>query len=337
MSTFSHPVIHYQIEKSAETHGQRFFESNSFHLIIQKGKDGKLHKSEPVLSYICSDPLVALRFILERFETIIFLSNQIPISVEKDKSKEKLSQILRINYFNRKSQFSFNTKFYDIQADIYGFYRYQKKGADQTLLLSSEKDIQPSLALNYQKFVQQRSTQSRDGVVIYTPNKQFSARLIQRLKDQNLSLSTFQSSFIISPDQIESASVKKFYRLSCNIGRGGLLVTNFNDTHSNEFTQQYNSISLILGVPFPQKSLRNKLFTFYDFRVFDKQPGDLWHQMAARNIIGSCSGQTALICADMRYSLQIQKWFPRWFLKYFQEEGAGCLHELKNWVINKSE
>lgn len=60
--------------------------------------------SSGVLKMLCSDPLVALRYVLERFRKIIFISNNIPFDFKAGKFTEKLSSKCRINYFNRKSK-----------------------------------------------------------------------------------------------------------------------------------------------------------------------------------------------------------------------------------------
>ncbi|CAL6067193.1 TFIIH_basal transcription factor complex helicase subunit [Hexamita inflata] len=336
VSTYSNPEVPYAIKTNIEISLQQYYKEGAFQLILtsscpystQKENNqqdtkqnqqnikalkhnqilyqvGKQIQGTSTLQYICCEPIIALRPVLEYFNTIYLVQSQQfgELHQKLQKFVERQHLNLSMNIIKQQNNL---TKKYIIA-----------KGADQSLL-SSKTDIlnQFSTVQNYAKLIQTLSEQVQDGIIVAFPSYNFLQKFVYMLQVCKLltSLTAQKLLFIDSNDPIEQTHIQDNFKLACDIGRGAVLcvVANSKFTQQLDFRKNYCRLLIIIGIPYNYiQSAQTQADLFYQKAcLINVEKYQL--QQAKQTVeyltdkVGSELDRGVVIYADERFSILFQ-------------------------------
>jgi DNA excision repair protein ERCC-2 len=277
----------------------------------------------PWLRLVCCDPGLALRWIFERFSSVVLTSGTL----------SPLDFYPRILSFSTVVSASFNRT----MSRECVLPCIVSRGKDQTLLSSAYSDrATPDVARNYGELLVEMAQCVPDGIICFFVSYAFCLSVVRVWEESGLlaELQRARLVFVETRDPIETALAISSYRAACDSGRGAILlsVARGRAAEGVDFDHHYGRAVLLIGVPFQyteSRVLKAKLAWLAerhnlaedDYLCFDAMRQAA--QCAGRVIRNKKDYGIVLLC-DRRYvKVKLRSKLPRWIKEAMCEATTG--------------
>lgn len=212
-----------------------------FMLILEPFETEQATVPNPILRFTCLDASIAIKPVIERFDSIIITSGTIS-PLDMYPRMLNFSTVMQQSYTMSLSQRSF-------------LPLVVTKGSDQ-VAISSRFEIRndPSVVRNYGNLLIEFSKISPDGLVVFFPSYLYMESIISMWQSMGILDEVWKYKLILveTPDAQETSLALETYRTACSNGRGAVMfcVARGKVSEGIDFDHQYGRTVLMIGVPF---------------------------------------------------------------------------------------
>jgi DNA excision repair protein ERCC-2 len=275
---------------------------------------------DPVIQLACLDANVVMKNVIDKFDTVLFMgSSMSPISIYPKLLNFTPSISTSIPFSNSSS----------IVCPL-----ILTKGSDQ-LAVSSKIDERDDEGImrNYGDLLLELADNVPDGIVCFFPSFKYMESVIHKWNETGLLFRLLESKllFFESRDSVKTERTVKNFKLSCDVGRGGIFLASSRGyvADCEQFSGHYARCMTLFGVPFQNtlsRVLKARLSYLKEYYSIDET--EFLNFEAIRQAV-LCAGSTIRskhdyvvhIFADKRYSRneKIDK-LPEWVSKSMRSE-----------------
>lgn len=212
-----------------------------FLLILEPFETEQATVPNPVLRFTCLDASIAIKPVIERFESIIITSGTIS-PLDMYPRMLNFTTLMQQSYTMSLSQRSF-------------LPMIVTKGSDQ-VAISSRFEIRndPSVVRNYGNLLIEFSKITPDGMVVFFPSYLYMESIISMWQVMGVLDEVWKYKLILveTPDAQETALALETYRTACDNGRGAVMfsVARGKVSEGIDFDHHYGRAVIMIGVPF---------------------------------------------------------------------------------------
>lgn len=275
---------------------------------------------DPVVQLACLDANVVMKNVMNKFETVLFMgSSMSPLAIYPKLLNFIPSISISIPFSNSSR----------IVCPL-----VLTKGSDQLAVSSKldEKDDE-GIMRNYGDLLLELAENVPDGIVCFFPSFKYMESVIHKWNETGLLFRLLESKllFFESRDAVKTSRVVKNFKLSCDVGRGGIFLASSRGYAADceQFNGHYARCMTLFGVPFQNtlsRMLKARLNYLKEYYKIDET--EFLNFEAIRQAV-LCAGCTVRskhdyvvhIYADKRYarSEKIDK-MPEWIQKCLRPE-----------------
>lgn len=212
-----------------------------FMLILEPFETEHATVPNPILRFTCLDASIAIKPVIDRFESIIITSGTIS-PLDMYPRMLNFTTVLQQSYTMSLSQRSF-------------LPLVVTKGSDQ-VAMSSRFEIRndPSVVRNYGNLLIEFAKITPDGLVVFFPSYLYMESIISMWQTMGILDEVWKYKLILveTPDAQETSLALETYRSACANGRGAVMfsVARGKVSEGIDFDHHYGRTVLMIGVPF---------------------------------------------------------------------------------------
>lgn len=212
-----------------------------FMLILEPFETEQATVPNPILRFTCLDASIAIKPVVERFDSIIITSGTIS-PLDMYPRMLNFSTLIQQSYTMSLSQRTF-------------LPMIVTKGSDQ-VAISSRFEIRndPSVVRNYGSVLVEFSKVTPDGLVVFFPSYLYMESIISMWQSMGILDEVWKYKLILveTPDAQETALALETYRHACANGRGAVMfsVARGKVSEGIDFDHHFGRTVLMIGVPF---------------------------------------------------------------------------------------
>lgn len=212
-----------------------------FTLILEPFETEQATVPNPILRFTCLDASIAIRPVVERFDSIIITSGTIS-PLDMYPRMLDFQTLIQQSYTMSLSQRTF-------------LPLIVTKGSDQ-VAISSRFEIRndPSVVRNYGSVLIEFSKVTPDGLVVFFPSYLYMESIISMWQSMGILDEVWKYKLILveTPDAQETALALETYRHACSNGRGAVMfsVARGKVSEGIDFDHHFGRTVLMIGVPF---------------------------------------------------------------------------------------
>lgn len=212
-----------------------------FMLILEPFETEQATVPNPIFRFTCLDASIAIKPVVERFESIIITSGTIS-PLDMYPRMLNFTTVLQESYTMSLSRRAF-------------LPLVVTKGSDQ-VPISSQFEIRndPSVVRNYGSLVIEFSKITPDGFVVFFPSYLYMESIIAMWQTMGILDEVWKYKLILveTPDAQETTLALETFRTACNNGRGAVMfsVARGKVSEGIDFDHHYGRTVLMIGVPF---------------------------------------------------------------------------------------
>lgn len=212
-----------------------------FMLILEPFESEQATVPNPILRFTCLDASIAIKPVIDRFDSIIITSGTIS-PLDMYPRMMNFTTVLQQSYTMSLSRRSF-------------LPLIVTKGSDQ-VAISSQFEIRndPSVVRNYGNLLIEFSKSTPDGLVVFFPSYLYMESIISMWQSMGILDEVWKYKLILieTPDAQETTLALETFRSACSNGRGAVMfsVGRGKVSEGIDFDHHFGRTVLMIGVPF---------------------------------------------------------------------------------------